>query len=173
MLISHWIHSLNLYIYFFIFFYNQMMIHDCYVRWNWEISRRDFQNHQFIAMFNANREFLDLDFAYSSAPSTRSLIFFRIIAIIVISFPPFINVFCMKKMKKKKKRVVGEKLCVVWKVSINLYMTFAIIWKMWYIYRTDIGWYIMNLDHAIIFCSRETWQFEIYLYMNLVTKTTF
>ncbi|KAG4937695.1 hypothetical protein AAZX31_18G273400 [Glycine max] len=52
--------------------------------WNWEISRRDFQNHQFIAMFNANREFLDLDFAYSSAPSTRSLIFFRIIAIIFI-----------------------------------------------------------------------------------------
>lgn len=80
-----------------------MMIHDCYVRWNWEISRRDLHSHQFIAMFNANREFLDLDFSYSSAPSTRSLIFFRIIAIIVISFPPFINVFCMKKMKKKKK----------------------------------------------------------------------
>lgn len=85
-----------------------MMIHDCYLRWNWEISRRDLHSHQFIAMFNANREFLDLDFSYSSAPSTRSLIFFRIIAIIVISFPPFINVFCMKKMKKKK--VVCEKL---------------------------------------------------------------
>lgn len=167
MLISHWIHSLNLYI-FLSFFYDQMMIHDCYLRWNWEISRRDFQNHQFIAMFNANREFLDLDFAYSSAPSTRSLIFFRIIAIIVISFPPFINVFCMKKMKKKKKWYVRNYF-VVWKVSINLHV--AIIWKMWYIYHVDIGWYIMNLDHAIIFCGKET--FEIDLYKNLVTKTTF
>ncbi|TKY64831.1 E3 ubiquitin ligase SUD1 [Spatholobus suberectus] len=51
---------------------------------NWEISRRDLQNHQFIAMFNANREFLELEFEYSSATSTRSLIFCRIVAIIFI-----------------------------------------------------------------------------------------
>ncbi|RDX62814.1 putative E3 ubiquitin ligase SUD1, partial [Mucuna pruriens] len=48
---------------------------------NWEISRRDLH---FIAMFSANREFLDLAFEYSSAPSTRSLIFCRIVAIIFI-----------------------------------------------------------------------------------------
>ncbi|KAK7374854.1 hypothetical protein VNO80_08297 [Phaseolus coccineus] len=51
---------------------------------NWEISRRDLHNHQFTAMFSANHEFLDLDFEYSSAPSTRSLIFCRIVTIIFI-----------------------------------------------------------------------------------------
>ncbi|ESW11195.1 hypothetical protein PHAVU_008G009800 [Phaseolus vulgaris] len=49
-------------------------------RGNWEISRRD----EFTAMFSANHEFLDLDFEYSSAPSTRSLIFCRIVTIIFI-----------------------------------------------------------------------------------------
>ncbi|KAK7295745.1 hypothetical protein RJT34_18657 [Clitoria ternatea] len=49
---------------------------------NWEISRRELHNHHFIAMFGANREFLDLDFEY--APSTRSLICYRIVATIFI-----------------------------------------------------------------------------------------
>ncbi|XP_047152840.1 E3 ubiquitin-protein ligase MARCHF6-like [Vigna umbellata] len=51
---------------------------------NWEISRRELQNHQFTAMFSANNEFLDLDFEYAAAPSTRSLIFCRIVTIIFI-----------------------------------------------------------------------------------------
>ncbi|XP_054807622.1 uncharacterized protein LOC129309892 isoform X1 [Prosopis cineraria] len=53
-------------------------------RGNWEISRRDLQNHQFIEMFAANREFSDTDEEYS-VPSTGSLVCFRIIAIILIA----------------------------------------------------------------------------------------
>ncbi|CAJ1842462.1 unnamed protein product [Sphenostylis stenocarpa] len=60
------------------------MIQDCYVRGDWEISRRDLHNPQFIAMFSANHEFLDLDFEYSSATSARSLIFCRIVAILFL-----------------------------------------------------------------------------------------
>ncbi|KAK7340910.1 hypothetical protein VNO77_21627 [Canavalia gladiata] len=51
---------------------------------NREISRRDLHNHQFLAMFTANHEFLDLDFEYS-APSTRSLMCCRIVAIIFLA----------------------------------------------------------------------------------------
>ncbi|XP_027929945.1 uncharacterized protein LOC114186117 isoform X2 [Vigna unguiculata] len=47
---------------------------------NWEISRRELHNHQFTAF----HEFLDLDFEYAAAPSTRSLIFCRIVTIIFI-----------------------------------------------------------------------------------------
>lgn len=50
---------------------------------NWEIPRRDLLNHQFIAIFNADRQF-NLDFEYSSTLSTRSLICCRIVAIIFI-----------------------------------------------------------------------------------------
>ncbi|CAI8613433.1 unnamed protein product [Vicia faba] len=50
---------------------------------NWEIPRVGFNNHQFIALFPANHEFLDFDFEYS-APSTRSRVFIRIVAIIFI-----------------------------------------------------------------------------------------
>lgn len=50
---------------------------------NWEISSWDLHNHQFIALFNANREF-DLDFEYSSTLSTTSLICCRIVAITFI-----------------------------------------------------------------------------------------
>ncbi|CAI8599868.1 unnamed protein product [Vicia faba] len=51
-------------------------------RGNWEIPRVGFNNHQFIALFPANHEFLDFNFEYS-APSTRSRVFIRIVAIIV------------------------------------------------------------------------------------------
>ncbi|CAI8596410.1 unnamed protein product [Vicia faba] len=50
-------------------------------RGNWEIPRVGFNNHQFIALFPANHEFLDFNFEYS-APSTRSRVFIRIVAII-------------------------------------------------------------------------------------------
>ncbi|KAJ1443203.1 Zinc finger, RING-CH-type [Sesbania bispinosa] len=51
---------------------------------NWEMSRWDLHNHhQFIAMFNANSDFLDPDFEYP-APSTWSLIYYRIVAMIFI-----------------------------------------------------------------------------------------
>ncbi|XP_061338302.1 uncharacterized protein LOC133285144 [Gastrolobium bilobum] len=50
---------------------------------NWEISRRDLHNHHFIALLAAYREFLDPEIEYP-APSTRSLICCRIIAIIFI-----------------------------------------------------------------------------------------
>ncbi|CAI8605177.1 unnamed protein product [Vicia faba] len=50
-------------------------------RGNWEIPRVGFNNHQFIALFHANHEFLDFNFEYS-APSTRSRVFIRIVAII-------------------------------------------------------------------------------------------
>ncbi|XP_028797309.1 uncharacterized protein LOC114752776 [Neltuma alba] len=54
-------------------------------RGNWEISRRDLQNHQFIDMFAAaNRELSDTDEEYS-VPSTGSLVCFRIVAIIFIA----------------------------------------------------------------------------------------
>ncbi|XP_057436486.1 uncharacterized protein LOC130728924 [Lotus japonicus] len=48
-----------------------------------ETTRMDLHNHQFIAMFTTNHEFTDPDFEYS-APSTRSLICYRIIAIIFL-----------------------------------------------------------------------------------------
>ncbi|XP_020218413.1 uncharacterized protein LOC109801714 [Cajanus cajan] len=52
---------------------------------NWEISRRDLHNRQFIAMFSADHhEFLELDLEYSSTPSRRSIICCRIVAIIFI-----------------------------------------------------------------------------------------
>ncbi|KAI9085592.1 hypothetical protein K1719_032435 [Acacia pycnantha] len=53
-------------------------------RGNWEISRRDLQNHQFIEMFSANRDFSDSDTEYS-VPPTASLVCFRIVAIIFIA----------------------------------------------------------------------------------------
>ncbi|XP_058753763.1 uncharacterized protein LOC131626946 [Vicia villosa] len=52
-------------------------------RGNWEIPRIGFNNHQLIALFPANHEFLDFDFEYS-ASSRRSRLFIRIVAIIFI-----------------------------------------------------------------------------------------
>lgn len=75
-----------------------MMIEDCYLRENLEISRRDLLNHQFIAIFNADREF-NLDIEYSSTLSTRSLICCRIVAIIVISFFSLLYVRALHKIK--------------------------------------------------------------------------
>ncbi|KAL2329541.1 hypothetical protein Fmac_017122 [Flemingia macrophylla] len=49
---------------------------------NWEISRRDLHNRRLVAMFSADHEFLDLDFEYSSTPSTRTIICCRIVSII-------------------------------------------------------------------------------------------
>ncbi|KAA8547754.1 hypothetical protein F0562_004183 [Nyssa sinensis] len=51
-------------------------------RGNWEISRRDLHNPQFIAMVATDRNFLDDDFDGYSAPSSRSLICCRVVAII-------------------------------------------------------------------------------------------
>ncbi|KAL6286729.1 hypothetical protein ACE6H2_011119 [Prunus campanulata] len=52
-------------------------------RGNWEISRRDLQNPQFIAMVTADHEYMNTDFDDEySAPSSRSLICCRVIAII-------------------------------------------------------------------------------------------
>ncbi|KEH23468.1 RING/FYVE/PHD zinc finger protein [Medicago truncatula] len=50
---------------------------------NWEIPNIGLNNHRFIALFPTNHEFLDLDFEYS-APSTRSLMFFRIVTVIFV-----------------------------------------------------------------------------------------
>ena len=50
-------------------------------RGNWEISRRDQHNHQFVATVVADHEFLDADFEYP-ATSTRSSTCCRIVAII-------------------------------------------------------------------------------------------
>ncbi|XP_031253275.1 uncharacterized protein LOC116111219 isoform X1 [Pistacia vera] len=52
-------------------------------RANWEISRRDLHNPQFISMVTADREFLDSNFDEYYTPSSRSLLCCRIIAIIV------------------------------------------------------------------------------------------
>lgn len=51
-------------------------------RGNWEISRRDLHNPEFIAMVATDREFLDNDFDEFSAPTSRSLICCRLVAII-------------------------------------------------------------------------------------------
>ncbi|KAJ7975794.1 RING/FYVE/PHD zinc finger superfamily protein [Quillaja saponaria] len=51
-------------------------------RGNWEISRRDLHNSQFVAMVAPDHEFLDTDFAEYSTPSTRSLMCCRVVAII-------------------------------------------------------------------------------------------
>ncbi|CAJ2672417.1 unnamed protein product [Trifolium pratense] len=50
---------------------------------NWEIPRIGLNNNQFITLFPANHEFMDPNFEFS-APSTRSLMFFHIVAIIFI-----------------------------------------------------------------------------------------
>ncbi|WJX82586.1 hypothetical protein P8452_65326 [Trifolium repens] len=50
---------------------------------NWEIPRIGLNNNQFITLFPANHEFMDPNFEFS-APSTRSLVFFRIVTIIFI-----------------------------------------------------------------------------------------
>ncbi|XP_045793525.1 uncharacterized protein LOC123888491 isoform X2 [Trifolium pratense] len=50
---------------------------------NWEIPRIGLNNNQFITLFPANHEFMDPNFEFS-APSTRSLMFFRIVAIILL-----------------------------------------------------------------------------------------
>ena len=71
----------------FCFYHNNNNIIFCgtYLRGNWEISRRDLNNPQFIAMVATDREFLDNDFDEYSAPTSRSLICCRLVAIIVIS----------------------------------------------------------------------------------------
>ncbi|XP_059450427.1 uncharacterized protein LOC132181295 isoform X2 [Corylus avellana] len=49
---------------------------------NWEISRRDLHNPQFIPVIATGREFLDTDFEEYSTPTSRSLICCRVVAII-------------------------------------------------------------------------------------------
>ncbi|OMO55588.1 Zinc finger, RING-CH-type [Corchorus capsularis] len=51
-------------------------------RGNWEISRRDLPAPRFITMVTTDRDFLESDFDDYSAPSPRSLMCCRIIAII-------------------------------------------------------------------------------------------
>ncbi|XP_057972042.1 uncharacterized protein LOC131160403 [Malania oleifera] len=53
-------------------------------RGNWEISRRDLHNPQFIAMVATDQNFLDPDFDLYSAPTPRSLVCCRIVAIIFV-----------------------------------------------------------------------------------------
>ncbi|KAK3012452.1 hypothetical protein RJ639_010375, partial [Escallonia herrerae] len=57
-------------------------------RGNWEISRRDLHDSQFIAMVATDNNSLEPDFDEYSAPSSTSLICCRIVAIIVYSLPP-------------------------------------------------------------------------------------
>lgn len=55
-----------------------------YYRGNWEISRRDLQNPRFIAMVTTDHEYMNNDFDDDySAPSSRSLLCCRIVAITV------------------------------------------------------------------------------------------
>lgn len=49
---------------------------------NWEISRRDLHNPHIIPMIATDREFLESDFDDYSAPTSRSLICCRVVAII-------------------------------------------------------------------------------------------
>ncbi|KDP22672.1 hypothetical protein JCGZ_02514 [Jatropha curcas] len=51
-------------------------------RGNWEITRRDLNNPGFIAMVTTDRDFVGSDFEDYSAPSPRSLMCCRIVAII-------------------------------------------------------------------------------------------
>ncbi|KAH6754946.1 RING/FYVE/PHD zinc finger superfamily protein [Perilla frutescens var. hirtella] len=53
-------------------------------RGNWEISRRDIQNLQFISMDSTNGDFLDSDVDDYPAPTSRSVICCRIIAMIFV-----------------------------------------------------------------------------------------
>ncbi|KAJ4960939.1 hypothetical protein NE237_020849 [Protea cynaroides] len=53
-------------------------------RGNWEISRRDLHNPQFIAMVATDRNFLDPDYDEYSAATSRSLLCCRTVAIIFI-----------------------------------------------------------------------------------------
>ncbi|XP_042970233.1 uncharacterized protein LOC122302859 isoform X1 [Carya illinoinensis] len=49
---------------------------------NWEISRRDLHDPQFMPMVTSDHEFLNTNFDEYSAPSSRSLICCRVVAII-------------------------------------------------------------------------------------------
>ncbi|XP_068638733.1 uncharacterized protein [Aristolochia californica] len=51
-------------------------------RGNWEISRRDIHNSQFIAMVATDRDFLDSDYDNYSSTNTRSLVCCRTVAAI-------------------------------------------------------------------------------------------
>lgn len=53
-------------------------------RGNWEISRRDLQNLQFISMDSTNGDFLDSDVDDYHVPTSRSVICCRIIAMIFV-----------------------------------------------------------------------------------------
>ncbi|KAL0450051.1 UNVERIFIED_CONTAM: hypothetical protein Slati_1561500 [Sesamum latifolium] len=53
-------------------------------RGNWEISRRDLHNNQFIPMVAGNGNFLGPDFDDDQAPTSRSLICCRIVAMIFV-----------------------------------------------------------------------------------------
>lgn len=52
------------------------------LRGNWEISRRELPNPQIIAMVTSDHDYMDTDFNEYSAPSQRSLICCRLVAII-------------------------------------------------------------------------------------------
>ncbi|KAI3451806.1 hypothetical protein Pfo_008471 [Paulownia fortunei] len=55
-------------------------------RGNWEISRRDLLNPQFISMESTDRSFLDPNFDDHPVPTSRSLICCRIVAMIFVIF---------------------------------------------------------------------------------------
>ncbi|KAL4323003.1 hypothetical protein AHAS_Ahas14G0267000 [Arachis hypogaea] len=63
----------------------RVMIEVCCLRWNyWETSRRVHNNNnQFVSMFGADHHDLEPDIEYST-PSTRSMIWCRIIATIFL-----------------------------------------------------------------------------------------
>ena len=56
-----------------------------FIRGNWEISREDLNNRQFIAMVSTDRDFLDPDYDQFSTSTTGSVTCCRSVAIIVIS----------------------------------------------------------------------------------------
>ena len=70
------------------------------LRGNWEVSRRDQHNSQFIAMVAADRNFLDSDFDDYPAPTSRSLICCRMVAIIVISLSLSLSFWVFSSLQK-------------------------------------------------------------------------
>lgn len=65
-------------------------------RGNWEISRREPRNPQFLGMVSADHDYVDTDFDEYPAPSPRSLMCCRVIAIIVIPLLYIHNMYMYK-----------------------------------------------------------------------------
>lgn len=58
-----------------------------YARGNWEVSRRDINNHRFITMVPTARDLVDSDDDDYSVSSTRNMMYCRTVAIVVRFYP--------------------------------------------------------------------------------------